>query len=78
MPALTLLEQTALDTLVISQITEIRKLESTLQKRLCSFSICGKSDSELDCGEELLQLQQRADRLNRLINAMGGYSSQFV
>lgn len=78
MPALSLIEQTALDTLVISQLTEIRKRENALQKRLCSLSLCIGTEDRTQFSEELLQLQSHTDRLSRLVNAMGGYSSQFV
>jgi hypothetical protein len=78
MPTLSLIEQTALDTLVISQLAEIRKRESALQKRLCSLSLCIGTEDQMQFDEELLQLQQRTDRLSRLVNAMSGYSSQFV
>ena len=73
MPALNLIEKTALDTLVMSQIAEIRKRESALHKRLYSFSSGIKLKNQIECDKELLQLQQCTDRLSRLINAMSGY-----
>ena len=75
MPQSLLVEQTPLDTLVISQIAEIRKRESALQERLGHLSGQGE---QVNFVEEVRHLQQCADRLNRMMDAMSGYAGQAV
>jgi len=74
----TLVEQTPLDTLVISQIAEIRKRESALQERLGHLSLQTAHREQVSFAEEVWHLQRCADRLSRMMDAMGGYSSQVI
>ena len=79
MPQPVPVEQNPLDTLVISQIAEIRKRESALQERwghLSSPQI--PQDEQVSFAEEMWRLQRCADRLNRMINAMNGYASHVI
>ena len=76
MPQPMLVEQTPLDTLVISQIAEIRKREGALQERLGRLSVQAASGDQVRFAEEMWHLQRCADRLNRMMDAMGGYSSR--
>jgi hypothetical protein len=78
MPQSMLVEQTPLDTLVISQIAEIRKRESALQERLGRLSLQTAYGEQASFAEEMRHLQRCADRLNRMMDAMGGYSSQVI
>lgn len=78
MPHSTLVEQTPLDTLVISQIAEIRKRETALQERLGRLSPQAAGNEQVSFAEEMWHLQRCTERLNRMIDAMGGYSSQIV
>jgi hypothetical protein len=78
MPQPMLVEQTPLDTLVISQIAEIRKRENALQERLGHLSLETAHGEQVSFAEEMRHLQRCADRLNRMMDAMGGYSSQVI
>ena len=78
MPNPILMEQTPLETLVISQIAEIRKRESALQERLRRLSPQAANGEQVSFSQEMWHLQLCADRLNRMMDAMGGYSSQIV
>ncbi len=73
-----LVEQTPLDTLVISQITEIRKRENNLQMRFYQLSPGAEQGDQISLAEEVRLLEQYADRLNRMMDAMRGYTSQIV
>jgi hypothetical protein len=60
-----------LDALVIWQLAAIRQHEASLHRQIRK-----NSDLNLVAAEaQLLSLQQRADRLNRMIDAMGVSSS---
>jgi hypothetical protein len=78
MPQPILVGQTPLDTLVISQIAEIRKREIALQERLGRLSPQTAENEQVSFAEEMWHLQRCADRLNRMMDAMGGCSSQVV
>jgi len=78
MPTLTLPHQTPLETLVISQLREIRKRETALQEQWGRFSSRGVGADQATFAEEMLQLQQCTDRLSRMMDAMSGYSSHIV
>jgi hypothetical protein len=78
MPQPTPVGQTPLDTLVISQITEIRKRESALKERLGRLSPQVAEDEQVSFAQEMWHLQRCADRLNRMVDAMGGCWSQVV
>ena len=79
MPQPILFKQTPLDTLVISQIAEIRKRESALQERLGRLSSPQAAQGEqISFAEEMWRLQRCADRLNRMMDAMGGYSRHVI
>src|SRR5947209_490314 len=68
-----LVEQTPLDTLVISQIAEIRKREIALKQRLsCLSSTQTAQGEQVSFAEEMWHLQRCADRLNRMMDAMNG------
>jgi hypothetical protein len=73
-----LVEKTPLETLVLSQIAAIRRRESALQERLGRLSPQAADSDHISCAEEVWHLQLCADRLNRMMDAMGGYSSQVV
>ncbi len=73
-----LTEQTPLDTLVIAQIAEIRKRESALQDLLGRLSPQAGENEQVRFAEEMWHLQRCADRLNRMMDAMGGCSSQLA
>ncbi len=78
MPHSMLVEKTPLETLVISQIAAIRKRESALQERLGRLSPEAADSDQISCAEEVWHLQLCADRLNRMMDAMGGYLNQVV
>jgi hypothetical protein len=78
MPQPILVEQTPLETLVISQIAEIRKRESALQERLGRLSGQAAHGEQVSFAEEIWHLQQCAERLDRMMDAMGGYSSRVI
>ncbi len=78
MPHTISIEQTPLETLVISQIAEIRKRESALQERLRLLSPQAANGEQVSFSQEMWHLQRCADRLNRMMDAMGGYSSQVI
>ncbi len=66
-----------LETLVIAQLTAIRQHEAALHQQFQTSSTANAPAVEL----QLLQLQQRAERLSRMIDAMGltgGYHSGFA
>jgi hypothetical protein len=56
--------QNPLDVLVISQLTALRRHEAVLQKEV-------ESGNSGNVAAEMLQLRDRAERLNRMIDAMG-------
>jgi hypothetical protein len=67
-------KQAALETLVIAQLAALWKRESELRDRLQSTS----NAEPLTIADEVWQLQNSADRLNRMIDAMtfgGGVAS---
>jgi DNA gyrase/topoisomerase IV subunit A len=64
--AFTQIEQTPLETLVISQLAAIRKQEAALKMRLRSIT----SREVANMAAEVWKLQTSADRLNRMIDAM--------
>jgi hypothetical protein len=74
MPQPIAVEQTPLDTLVISQIAEIRKRESALKERLGRLSPQAAEDEQVSFAQEMWHLQRCADRLNRMMDAMGCWS----
>ena len=78
MPQPVLVEQTPLETLVVSQIAEIRKRESALQQRLGRLTLRTADNDQVSFAEEMWRLQQCTERLNRMMDAMGGYSRQAV
>lgn len=78
MPQPMLVEQTPLETLVISQIAEIRRRESALQERLGHLSRQTRNSEQVTFAEEMWHLQQCTDRLNRMMDAMNGYSSRVI
>ena len=78
MPQPMLIEQTPLDTLVISQIAEIRKRESALQERWGCLSPQAAENEQVSFAEEMWHLQRCADRLSRMMDAMGGFTSQVI
>lgn len=60
-------KQTPLEMLVVAQLAAIRKREATLESRL-------HSDTPMEAPQlaaEVWQLQSSADRLSRMIDAMG-------
>jgi hypothetical protein len=59
-----MVEQNPLDVLVISQLTALRRHEAQLQREV-------ERGNGRNIAGELLQLRDRADRLNRMIDAMG-------
>jgi len=59
-------KQTPLDILVISQLAAIRRHEAALQVHLSS-----SAPAPANMAAELSKLQMSADRLNRMIDAMG-------
>ncbi|MBV9225528.1 MAG: hypothetical protein JOY85_15965 [Acidobacteriaceae bacterium] len=78
MPTSTLPRQTPLETLVISQLMEIRKRESALRDQWGRFSSLGVGTNQTTFTEEMLQLQQCTDRLSRMMDAMSGYSNRVI
>ena len=78
MPQPVLVEQTPLETLVVSQIAEIRKRESALQQRLGRLTLRTADSDQVSFAEEMWRLQQCTERLNRMMDAMGGYSRQAI
>jgi hypothetical protein len=78
MPHSMLVEKTPLETLVISQIEAIRKRESALQERLARLSPQAADSDQINFAEELWHLQRSTDRLNRMMDAMCGYSSRVI
>lgn len=78
MPQQILVEQTPLETLVVSQIAEIRKRESALQEHLGRLLRQKTSSDQEDLAEEMWHLQKCTDRLNRMMDAMSGYSRSII
>jgi hypothetical protein len=64
-------KQNPLDTLVISQLSALRQREAALRLRLLSAT-----PSEPTIANELWSLQASADRLSRMIDAMGLSATQ--
>ncbi len=62
------IKHTPLETLVMAQLAAIRRHEAALQSRLSSSSRIGGAEN---IATELSKLQISADRLNRMIDAMG-------
>jgi hypothetical protein len=60
-----------LQTLVMHELHEIRRSEDILQNRLANLSGQSDENGAVDIGWEVESLQRRADRLSRLIDAMG-------
>lgn len=74
----TLIEQTPLETLVVSQIAEIRKRESALQEHLSRLLRQKASSDGENLAEEMWHLQRCTDRLSRMMDAMSGYSKSVI
>jgi hypothetical protein len=56
-----------LENLVISQLAAIRQRENALQQQFHT----GSQPNAVDVASQLFDLQRRAERLNRMIDAMG-------
>jgi hypothetical protein len=62
-----------LDTLVLTQLNELRRAEEELVRRYASIS--EEDNAQIAFASEVTQLQRRADRLHRMLEGMSIHST---